>query len=702
MANARYGQSFNDTPLIHTRKQPSDVVNKRNKRVVEMANKFLTAIAKSSDYENVANALSTDHGLSKDLVRRVIALIKKKTDIRPKNVIGQFKTIRENFLSQSQFDKMVEYAIVSLEHNTEPDFSYYAAIFLLCAFTGKRLNEILSMTKFQLEKLRDKQQIAIYISKTNHIGQVKWNGPNDLLGRVVARLIGQESNPPKFLNPYEKFNKHWTNVFGTTPPHGIKFHSLRYKNVGRILLSHDHDDSNLEEFNTILDELWTYATLMESESHKIVGHPGAFLAVGDAAEKVLMLNAMTPIPDLLHEISIYLEKNNIPKPKSSDQFIEFLSQLERLKIQQPDIAGPLIERISNMWKQFAMSYDDFTRSAKTIAEQQVKINELTKQQKTTISSLKQCNDENKRLKKQTEGVNGSKVDLQIVRDYFTQHSVRPLVNLNDLIELYRWSTLKIDVGQRNYYATLIDIIGEQAVPLNFDLYARLIYRVSRNVRPFPTIPSSIQMLESNKLDPISISPRNVPAKTHSNAIAWDGLEFYTGAQKLYFPGIKHENNLEFTAPTIKSRGSQLFHVHEGKYLLARINSSLVYIGKTLTFATAGIIQSNVEDSGTNSKTVVLNLNVENGITARKINYAIEPQISTIAVSEWMSYKINTLLNDVAINKVNPTELSISPVNNGDFIILVIGESIPGLSKHANGNFILDGTTVNKFTLLPSL
>lgn len=209
-------------------------------------------------------------------------------------------------------------------------------------------------------------------------------------------------------------------------------------------------------------------------------------------------------------------------------------------------------------------------------------------------------------------------------------------------------------------------------------------------------------MDSNKLEPISLLPRNTRARTNSNIIAWDGLEFYTGAKTLYFPGIKHTKGLGFTAPIVKVRGSTVFHVHEGEYLLARINCSLVYIGKSLNFATPGVIQSQIENSGAVSKTIVLNLNIENGTTARKIKYMFDTQISTIAVSEWVSYKINTLLYEVSVDKVNATELNINPKVPGTCLVAVLGDFIPTITNDSTGNIILDGTIINKGTLLPSI
>lgn len=228
-------------PIIQTRTQISEAVIKRKKRVLELADKFILAIVKSADYKTIVDQMLNDDGLSKDLTRRVISSIKKRTGIRPPTELTrQFKTINENYMSQIQFDKLIEYAITSLQTNTDPTFCYYSAVFLMCAFTGKRLNEILAMTKKQLEMFRDKRQLAIYIEKTGHVGQVKWLGPAELLSPVVNLLISGKSTS---FYPYNQFTKHWKNVFGTLPPRGIKFHSLRYKNVGKILLSHGELDT---------------------------------------------------------------------------------------------------------------------------------------------------------------------------------------------------------------------------------------------------------------------------------------------------------------------------------------------------------------------------------------------------------------------------------------------------------------------------
>lgn len=159
-----------------------------------------------------------------------------------------------------------------------------------------------------------------------------------------------------------------------------------------------------DQVEPITKILWNYASQMEQNKNMPpTGHPSAFIAVGDAAQQALTLNAITTIPELIHEMSIYLKKKNIsPLPQTSNEFMQFLQELERLQMSRPDVAGPLYERLSNMWKSFVMSYDDFTRSAKVIAQQQVKINELTNQQKNLTSNLKRCNDQNQRLNKQTE------------------------------------------------------------------------------------------------------------------------------------------------------------------------------------------------------------------------------------------------------------------------------------------------------------
>lgn len=159
------------------------------------------------------------------------------------------------------------------------------------------------------------------------------------------------------------------------------------------------------ESNALATELWDYATKMEILHSRPVGHPGAFIAIGDAAEKAFTINSLTSLSDLMHEISVYLEKHDTsPHASPPEEFMQFLLQLEKIKINQPELAGPLYERIANFWREFSMSYEEFTRSAKTIGEQQVKLNQLTKQHENLISSLKRCNDENKRLTKQSEAL----------------------------------------------------------------------------------------------------------------------------------------------------------------------------------------------------------------------------------------------------------------------------------------------------------
>lgn len=164
--------------------------------------------------------------------------------------------------------------------------------------------------------------------------------------------------------------------------------------------------ASAEESNILASELWDYATKMESLHAKPVGHPGAFIAIGDAAEKSFTINSLTSLSDLKHEISVFLENNDVPQTNNpaTEEFMKFLQELENIKINQPELAGPLYERLANFWKEFTLSFEEFTRSTKTIAEQQVKINQFTKQQKNIVSSLKRCNDENNRLTLQTKAL----------------------------------------------------------------------------------------------------------------------------------------------------------------------------------------------------------------------------------------------------------------------------------------------------------
>lgn len=163
---------------------------------------------------------------------------------------------------------------------------------------------------------------------------------------------------------------------------------------------------SVEEGILLVTDLWHYATKMETLHAKPVGHPGAFIAIGDAAEKAFTINSLTSLSDLRHEISVFLDKSDIPQTNSpaTGEFMKFLLELEKIQINQPEIAGPLYQRLANFWKEFSLSFEEFTRSAKTIAEQQVKNNQLTKQQQNVVSSLKRCHDENKRLTQQAEAL----------------------------------------------------------------------------------------------------------------------------------------------------------------------------------------------------------------------------------------------------------------------------------------------------------
>lgn len=131
-------------------------------------------------------------------------------------------------------------------NNYSPKYIVFCYLYLMMYHTGKRISDICSLSRDNLQQLYETGDLAVLIPKTDRIGRITIAHSEDpenfrLFLRMFVRILDTQPSITQ-LFPFDQFSIRrqlnrifkisYEKIMQTTKPNGLSFHSLRRRKAG--------------------------------------------------------------------------------------------------------------------------------------------------------------------------------------------------------------------------------------------------------------------------------------------------------------------------------------------------------------------------------------------------------------------------------------------------------------------------------------